>query len=222
MAGTHSERAPGSTARPASQEIAALVTDQRPLVRAGLETLLAEGEAIVVLHGDPIQPPPGRATVLIVVLDPGDADPFERVATATALHDDLHVLLLADDPALVDLREGVVAGVDSFLLTTVTTDQLADAVRRTARGDRVIAPEFAMQLAESWRSDTGPTAAALTARELEVLSLIAEGLTNKGIAQRLGLSPRTIKTHVQNILGKLDVPDRTAAVARAFRLGLIR
>ena len=81
-----------------------------------------------------------------------------------------------------------------------------------------------MQLATAWHDDPRASASpsSLTPRELEVVTLLADGLTNETIGQRLGLSSRTVKTHVQNLLSKLDARDRTGAVARAFRLGLIR
>lgn len=202
--------------------VTALIADDRPMVRAGLAALLAGRDTVHVVHAGPSPAPTGARNVMIVVVNAEDPAPFDRVATVTALHENLRVLAMADSPRLVNLREGVIAGADSFLLTTAGGDEIADALHRTARGERVISPEFAMQLAESWHEDVGTSAASLTARELEVVGLLAEGMTNKDVAARLGLSARTVKTHVQNLLEKLDARDRTAAVAQAFRLGLIR
>ncbi|MFA9444285.1 LuxR C-terminal-related transcriptional regulator [Egicoccus sp. AB-alg6-2] len=202
-----------------------LVCDARPVFRAGLRTLLAEQEVAgecgvdaVVEHLQLLRP-----TILVAGLRDDDPETFRVVATAKALHEHLRVLVVADGATVIDLREAVIAGVDSFLLTSASADELRDAVARTAAGERIISPSIAMQLAGSWRQEPRESgASALTPRELEVLQLLAEGLTNQQVGLRLGLSARTVKTHVQNLLVKLDVPDRTGAVARAFRLGLIR
>jgi DNA-binding NarL/FixJ family response regulator len=204
-----------------------LVADGRPVMRAGLATVL--GSADVELAGEcSLEQTVERVTaerpdVLVVGLREDDPETFRVVATAKAVHEELHALVVADGATVIDLREAVIAGVDSFLLSSVTAEDLRDAVERTARGERIVSPSIAMQLAGSWRQEPRDSgASALTARELEVLQLLAEGLTNQQVGSRLGLSARTVKTHVQNLLVKLDVPDRTGAVARAFRLGLIR
>lgn len=216
------------TSRPdATRTTTVLVADGRPVVRAGLATVLgADGIDLVgacALEETVEHVTSQRPQVLVAGLRDDDPETFRVVATAKAVHDDLHALVVADGATVIDLREAVIAGVDSFLLSTVTAEELCDAVARTGRGERIVSPSIAMQLAGSWRQEPrGSGASALTARELEVLQLLAEGLTNQQVGTRLGLSARTVKTHVQNLLVKLDVPDRTGAVARAFRLGLIR
>jgi DNA-binding NarL/FixJ family response regulator len=211
----------------ATTTVTVVVADARPIVRAGLGAVLASDEVEVAgdcgftdtidhlsQHGP---------DVLVVGLRDDDPEAFRVVATAKAIHDDLTALVVADGATVIDLREAVIAGVDSFLLSTVTAEELRDSVVQTARGERIVSPSIAVQLAGSWRSaPRDGDASALTAREIEVLQLLAEGLTNQQVGTRLDLSPRTVKTHVQNLLIKLDVPDRTGAVARAFRLGLIR
>jgi DNA-binding NarL/FixJ family response regulator len=223
---------PAPVAPPEATEVAAttttvLVADGRPVVRAGLGAVLG-GETLELLGGCSLEETVERVTadrpqVLVVGLRDDDPETFRVVATAKAVQDDLHALVVADGATVIDLREAVIAGVDSFLLSSVSAEELRDAVERTGRGERIVSPSIAMQLAGSWRQEPRESgASALTARELEVLQLLAEGLTNQQVGTRLGLSARTVKTHVQNLLVKLDVPDRTGAVARAFRLGLIR
>ena len=211
----------------ATRTIVALVADDRPLVRAGLEGVVGTGDVelsgSVALDGIVSAIEESLPHVLVVAVRANDPDPFRVVATAKALHPELRVLAIADVASVVDLREAVIAGVDSFLLSDAGRADIRDAVTATARGERVVSPEVAMQLAGSWRSEPGSDdPSPLTPRELEVLQLLTEGLTNAEIGERLGLSSRTIKTHVQNLLAKLDVPDRTGAVARGFRLNLIR
>jgi DNA-binding NarL/FixJ family response regulator len=202
-----------------------LVCDARPVVRAGLRAILAEQDLVgeCGLDNAVEQVQELRPAILVAGLRDDDPETFRIVATAKALHDTLRVLVVADGATVIDLREAVIAGVDSFLLTSAPAEELRDAVMRTAKGERIISPSIAMQLAGTWRHEPRESgASALTPRELEVLQLLAEGLTNQQVGSRLGLSARTVKTHVQNLLVKLDVPDRTGAVARAFRLGLIR
>lgn len=217
----------GTTAPGATRTVVALVADDRPMVRAGLEGVVGTGDVTlsgsVALDGIVAAVEESLPNVLVVAVRANDPDPFRVIATAKALHPELKVLAIADVASVVDLREAVIAGVDSFLLSDAGRADIRDAVAATARGERVVSPEVAMQLAGSWRGEAGgDDPSPLTPRELEVLQLLTEGLTNAEIGERLGLSSRTIKTHVQNLLAKLDVPDRTGAVARGFRLNLIR
>jgi DNA-binding NarL/FixJ family response regulator len=200
-----------------------LACDARPLVRAGLAAVLAdhglvgEGDLETALE----RVAELEATVLVVGQRVDDPETFRLIAGAKLAHPQLRVLVVADGATVVDLREAVIAGVDSFVLTSAPTGEIREAVLRTARGERIISPSIAVQLADTWRRPREAGASALLPREIAVLQLLAEGLTNQQAGARLGLSSRTVKTHVQNLLVKLDAPDRTGAVARAFRLGLI-
>jgi DNA-binding NarL/FixJ family response regulator len=206
-----------------------VATDERPLVRAGISAALdAQTDVQLEAVCRPAEAVPAieehLPAVLLVSIAAQDQDPFHVVATTKALHPALRVLVVTDAASVADLREGVAAGADSFVLSTIPIDELAQAVVATARGDRVVSPQVAMQLATAWHDDPSSAASTstLSPRELQVLQLLAEGMTNQQIGEELGLSARTVKTHVQNLLAKLDAPDRTGAVARAFRLGLIR
>jgi len=201
-----------------------VVSDDRPVLRAGLAAMLhpypvaaqlpIEGltDAIADLDAD----------VLVIGVRDDDPSTFAAVAAITTRQRDLAVVAVADSATVIELREAVIAGIGSFLLTTATAEELRDAVRRTYAGERVVAPSIAMQLAGNWRPSEATSAAAnVTHAELEVLRHAANGLTNEAIAKELGIGARTVKTRMQSLLTKLDVPDRTAAVARALRLGLI-
>lgn len=212
---------------PAPRESAfrTIVCDARPVVRAGLATVVAELGEVIQVDLDDLAGAlaAARPDVVIAGLRIDDADTFRVIATQTSVDPSLPVLIVADGATVIDLREAVIAGVDSFLLASAPTGEVRDAAVATARGDRIISPSIAMQLAGSWRSESRASGvSSLGARELEVLQLLAEGLTNDRIGERIGLSSRTVKTHVQNLLTKLDATDRTGAVARGFRLGLIR
>jgi DNA-binding NarL/FixJ family response regulator len=204
----------------------AAVVDERPVVRAGLRAVI-DGDGVDVVGDADVAGMLALVEelapdVLVVGLDDHDPDPFRAIAVARALDEDLRIVVVAGSINVIDLREAVIAGVDSFVLSRATEQELHGAVVATAAGDRVIPPEVAVQLASSWRTaQLRPGGDPLTPRELEVLQLLAEGMTNAAIGDRLGVSARTVKTHVQNLLAKLDTPDRTGAVAQGFRLGLI-
>jgi DNA-binding NarL/FixJ family response regulator len=119
------------------------------------------------------------------------------------------------------------AGASGFLLKDVTPEHLLAAVRMVRTGDALLAPAITRRLVERFsRRDTDPAPshrdlATLTPRELEVLGLLAQGLSNAELADRLHLSEATVKTHVARILAKLGLRDRVQAVVLAYRTGLV-
>ncbi|GCD92456.1 DNA-binding response regulator [Embleya hyalina] len=119
------------------------------------------------------------------------------------------------------------AGASGFLLKDVTPEHLVAAVRLVRSGDALLAPTITRRLIERFAHRDEPPAALhrdlsdLTPRELEVLRLLATGLTNAELATRLTLSPTTVKTHIGRILNKLDLRDRVQAVVLAYESGLI-
>ena len=141
------------------------------------------------------------------------ASPRTQVIILTSYHEDEHIL-----PA-------VRAGALSYLLKDVGADALVDAVRKAARGEVVLHPRVAAQVMKALHADAGRTGpgplADLSERETEVLRLLAEGITNAAIAERLVISEKTVKSHVSNILGKLHLADRTQAAVYAWREGVV-
>jgi two-component system nitrate/nitrite response regulator NarL len=125
-----------------------------------------------------------------------------------------------------DLAGGVVygalaGGASGYLSMTVDRDAVCDAITAVAAGGVVLSPEAQSTLAGAIRERAAHEQPELTPRERAVLSLCAEGLSTRDIAIRLGVASATIKTHLQSIYHKLDVPDRTSAVAAALRRGLL-
>jgi DNA-binding NarL/FixJ family response regulator len=126
------------------------------------------------------------------------------------------------------LYEAMRAGASGFLLKTADPADLVAGVRTVARGDALVAPEITRRLLEEFTSGPRPGADRpdgldeLTDRELEVLRLVARGLSNAEIASELFLSAGTVKTHVAHVLAKLDLRDRVQAVVAAYESGLIR
>lgn len=117
-----------------------------------------------------------------------------------------------------DIVRAVEAGARGYLLKDAPPEHLADAIRRAARGETVLAPTVAARLADRLRA---PAPADLTAREVEVLALVAKGLSNSEIGRELFIGEATVKTHLLRAFQKLEVTDRTAAVTAAYRQGLI-
>jgi NarL family two-component system response regulator LiaR len=142
-----------------------------------------------------------------------DASPRTQVVVLTSHHEDGHIF-----PAIK-------AGAISYILKDVDPRDLAEAVRAAARGEAVIHPRVAARMMAELRGAreevTNPFT-ELTNREMDVLRLIAEGMSNAAIAERLVLSEKTVKGYVSNILGKLHLADRTQAAVYAWREGVVR
>lgn len=139
--------------------------------------------------------------------------PRTQVSILTSYHEDEHIF-----PAIR-------AGALSYLLKDVRSTELAAAVRKAARGEAVLHPHVAGQVVRELRgsgSRTQHSVADLSEREVEVLRLIAEGLSNLAIATRLMIAEKTVKSHVSNILGKLHVADRTQAAVFAWRKDMMQ
>lgn len=128
---------------------------------------------------------------------------------------------LDDDKVYPALEAGAV----SYILKTSNAKQIADAIRKTMNGESVLEPEVTTKMMQRMRTNANtpsPLYEQLTEREMEVLLLVAQGKTNQEIADELFIALKTVKTHVSNILAKLEVQDRTQAVVYAFHNGLVK
>lgn len=197
-----------------------LVVDDQQLMRRGLRMLLSTVPDIEVVG----EAADGREALARLRHDPPDVvlcdlrmpgmDGVEMVSVATARHPQIPILVLTtfDDDALV--RRAMVAGAAGFLLKSVTTEDLAQAVRQVAAGGVVIDPAVAraaLGLPGSRRAEAAPPdpLECLTAAELDVARLLADGETNREIAAHLQLAEGTVKNYVSSLLRKLDKSDRT-------------
>ena len=131
---------------------------------------------------------------------------------------DARVLVVTTYESDSDILRAVEAGAAGYLLKDATSAELADAVRAAARGETVLAPSVATSLVRHVRR---PVTAGLSARETEVLGLVAKGMTNAEIGRQLHIGEATVKTHLIRVFGKLEVSDRTAAVTTAMARGLL-
>ena len=209
-----------------------LIADDHGLVRQSLRQYLEmEGDMEVIAEasgGDEVLDLLNDAKTVhpdVVVLDTRmpEKDGLETARQIRDQHSDVGVVMLSayDDPQFV--TEALRAGARAYVLKNKDVEYLIDTVRLVAEGRIVIDPELAPAIAEGLSTGKGGhrKSDTLTAREMEVLQLLAFGHTNKDIAERLGISPETVKAHLEHVFEKLEVSDRAAAVATAFRRGLI-
>ena len=212
---------PGEQASPAALRL--VVADDHPIWREAVERdLAAAGLVVVGTAGDGDKAvrvcAATRPDVLVCDLQmPGRSG----VEVARAVAGTTKVLVLSASGEQQDVLEAVKAGASGYLLKSATAAELVDAVRRTAAGDAVFTPGLAgLVLGEYRRTADDDTAPKLTARETEVLRLVAKGLTAKQVAERLVLSHRTVENHVQNTLSKLQLHNRAQLVRYAVERGL--
>ncbi|GCE48159.1 DNA-binding NarL/FixJ family response regulator [Thermosporothrix hazakensis] len=210
--------------------IRVLLVDASSVISAGLRHLLEPYPEIRIVGqaSDSVQAVSetlelGPQVVLLDAFLP-DESSIEAVRQIKLLNLDTRILLLATEGREEQLYEVLRAGADGCLLKDSTSEELAQGIRSVARGEVTIQPRLAGRLL-SRVSEQGRTVAhgqKLTARELEVLQLLALGLRNKEIANRLYVSERTVNFHLANIYQKLGVSGRTEALSRAIALGLLR
>jgi DNA-binding NarL/FixJ family response regulator len=208
-----------------------LVDDQR-LMRDGLRTLLELEDDLKVVgeagNGEEALARYAEYTPAVVLMDirmPG-MDGVETTRRLRARYPNARIIILTtfDDDEYV--FEGLRAGAVGYLLKAVSGDELATAIRTVAQGGALIDPavthkvvaEFA-RLAAPARPPTLPD--PLSEREIEILQLLADGYSNRAVAQKLFLAEGTVKNYISTILQKLDARDRTHAVTRAYELGIV-
>jgi DNA-binding NarL/FixJ family response regulator len=214
--------------------ITVLIADDQTLVRDGFRMILDEQEDMVVVGeaGDGIEAVAKTwelrpDVVLMDVRMPG-RDGLEATRDLLRELPETHVLILTTFDLKEYVYEAMKAGASGFLLKDVPRAQLVDGVRTVAAGDALLAPAITRRLIEQFvkRPPSSvrplpPEIEALTARELEVLKLVARGRTNSEIAAELFISEATVKTHVAHALAKLDLRDRVQAVVFAYESGLV-
>jgi len=196
-----------------------------PAVRAGVGALLAGHPALTILETS--ARPSGlaavadtvEADVLVVALEPGEPLPVPLALPPDRAGREPAVVVLGDDPPDGWAARAIRAGARGALPRTATGEQIAAAVAAAAAGLTVLSGE--MSAARPAVHAAPPPAQALTPREVEVLAMLAEGLANKEIAGRLGISDHTVKSHVASIFAKLGASSRAEAVVSGARMGLI-
>jgi len=212
--------------------IRVVIADDQGMVRAGFSVLLnAQSDIEVVGEAINGQEAISQATALrpdVILMDVRMPvlDGLQATREITALPDPPKILVLTTFDLDDYVYEALRSGASGFLLKDASANELADAVRLVAAGDAMLAPGVTRRLiAEFARmgAPRGPNRRleGLTERESEVLALVARGLSNAEIAERLFVAEQTVKTHVSRILMKLGLRDRTQAVVVAYETGLV-
>ncbi|GAA3475133.1 response regulator transcription factor [Nonomuraea roseola] len=201
--------------------VGVMIVDDHPIVREGLRGMLAAERDITVVgeagSGDEAVAVAARIAPDVILMDlrmPGG----DGLSAILRLGGSYRVIVLTTYENDADLRRAVAAGAVGCLLKDVSRRDLADAVRAVAEGRGILAPPALRIGAPPPDGDGG---VRLSAREREVLSLVAAGLTNAEIGRRLFIGEATVKTHLLRVFGKLGVSDRTSAVLLAMELGLV-
>jgi DNA-binding NarL/FixJ family response regulator len=214
--------------------ITVLIADDQDLVREGLRMLLQAEPGITVVGeagtGSEAIAAARKLDPDVVLMDirmPG-MDGIEAAAHLARPGSRAKILMLTTHDLDEYVYRAMRAGASGFLLKDASRDQLATAVRTVAAGEALLAPSVTRRLIEDFCRRPSPDGAAadaarkLTGRELEIVKLVATGLTNAEIAARLYLSDATVKSHIARILAKLRLRDRIQVVVFAYETGIVR
>jgi two-component system, NarL family, response regulator YdfI len=213
--------------------IRALIAAASPVIRAGLEAVLSRSAAVMVVGSsstdalaDDIET--HEPQVVLVAVDSHDGPSGSLVSRVSLSPDSVSrtpaFVLLLDDASAAPAADALRGGARGVLPNDATPDEIIAALEAAAAGLVTLPAHVAADLASAVRPAVRQPIAAtqpLTPREVEVLGMLAEGLANKNVAARLGISEHTVKTHVASILTKLDAFSRAEAVAIGARRGLI-
>jgi len=214
------------------ETIRVLIADDQRLMREGLATLLALADDIdiVAQAGDGAEAielaKQHQPDVILMDIQMPHINGVEATKAIRSILPAAQIIILTTFDDDEYLLAGLRAGACGYLLKDMPSEQLAGAIRAAAKGQSPIGPEMARKLVNLVTQNpiaSAPPAAVseLSEREIEVLRLIADGLSNKEIAEKLFIAEGTAKNHVSNILSKLEARDRAQAVARAKELGLM-
>ncbi|HET7486453.1 MAG TPA: response regulator transcription factor [Acidimicrobiales bacterium] len=211
---------------------AAVAVDEWPLVRLGISQALRAVDIAVVAEvasaDEGVRLAESTGATYLILGNHRDLSRADAARRARSLPSSPHVLVLADHierDEVLALRQ---VGIDALLPRSVSPAELADAVRRVAKGERVVAPALLSLLvgalgprADEDTPPAPPSPETLTRKEVEVLARLAEGRSNREIADALFVTPATVKSHLAHIYVKLGVTGRQEAMARAVALGLL-
>ena len=203
--------------------IRVLVADDHPVVRGGIVALLAAADDIEVVGEavdgqDAVEKALALAPQLVLMdLRMPRLDGDEATAQILAANPGVRVVVLTTYESDASILTAIEAGASGYLLKAAPQEEILAGIRSVARGEVALAPSIAALLVQRVKTP----AVTLSARETEVLGLVAQGLSNPAIAKTLFLGEATVKTHLLHAFEKLEVNDRTRAVTKAMELGLL-
>jgi two-component system NarL family response regulator len=204
-----------------NQPIRVLIADDHPVVRAGLTSMLGTQTELEIVgsaaSGEEALAKLGQAKpdVLLLDLRMHGLSGVETLLAMKRAADETRVIILTSFETDEDIYRAVQAGAQGYLLKDTSLKEMVTAIRTVHAGKRYIPQDIAARLADRMmRTD-------LTPREVEILKLLSKGPTNKQIGHALGISENTVKNHVNSIIEKLEVSDRTEAVTTAIQRGLL-
>lgn len=210
----------GNAERPESP-VTVLVVDDHPTVRLGITHSLRRDPGIATLEAEDMRSAQGvwdreRPDLTLIDLGLPDGDGETLLTWIRARDPDAVCVVLTTHGGGETVKRVMASGARGFLLKDIPPENLPGLVRDALAGRRVVSPEAELQLRRAMETET------LTERESEVLSLLALGLSNRRLARNLGISERTVKSHMGRILAKLGAEDRTDALVKAVLRGLVR
>jgi len=204
-----------------------MIVDDHPVTRDGLRSALAASSDIEIVAeagtGEEAVVAAKEAEPDLIFMDvqmPG-MDGLQAAKAIRAERPDTKVILFTVEESAGAVAEAMQAGISGYLLKDVTDDELVHAARLAMEGKAVIHPALTRSFIEESRLRPARSETPLSNRESEILQYVAHGNTTKEVARHLGISPHTVKTHLERIFEKLGANDRAQAVYIAFRLGLV-
>jgi two-component system, NarL family, response regulator LiaR len=211
-----------------SKKISIIIADDHAVVRQGLSTFLELQDDIEVVgeasNGiEAIEKTEQyRPDIILMDLEMPQMDGIEATRQIHLKYPDTKIIVLTSFATKNKILPAIKAGASSYELKDVSPTELVNAIRLTDKGETHLHPKVAKQLMENISNNSGAhQPEELTERELEVLKLIAKGYDNRRIAKELSISEKTVKTHVSNILFKLDLDSRTQAAIYALKSDLV-
>lgn len=205
-----------------------LIVDDHPVTRDGLRAALGTDGQVEVIgeatSGDEAVTQVDELDPDVVFMDvrmPG-MNGIEATKVIRKKHPDTKIILFTVDESRASISEAIQAGVNGYLLKDVGAEELINAARLAMDGKAVIHPALTQAFIEEVRLVNRPQESPLSRREVEILQKVAYGATTKEVASQLGISPHTVKTHLERIFEKLGANDRAQAVAIAIRQGLVQ
>lgn len=211
-----------------AEDIRVLIVDDHAIVREGQRALIDTEPGMVVVGeakdgfeavemADTLQP-----DVILLDLFMPRKDGIEAIEEIKGGNPEARILVLTSFTEDEKVYAAIKAGAMDYLLKDFSPQEILNAIRQVHQGETTMHPSIAKKLMHELQRESHmkPTEEPLTAREVEILKLVAQGLSNQGIAEKLVISERTVRTHVTNILSKLHLANRTQAALYALREGL--